>query len=379
MKDEERDIVGNRVRIYRRGINGTYCADFWNEEQHCRVSLKTKNHKVAVDRALDIAHSLKEGTFQRKKRETPMGDAIDMYLGFLTTEGRAKGTLVRYRGELRTFLEFCEQRRIKRLSAVTPAILDAFRAERRNTRLLPTVNHETLVVKGLFRWCRSRQLITLNPLVDYRVVKAVPKKRSAPTLEEVQAILANSPSWLRPILATLAFCGLRIGELQHLLVGDVDGSNNWIYVESREGAETKTRRARKVPIHPLLQQLLTKESHRRGPWFFCAAPSTKFPQGDHWISPKKINDAFLRIAESLGLPVGRKRNGYTVHSLRHFFETIAVNSRIPQRVIDTWMGHQSDRSMGAVYYTLTDAESQNFMNEIPFSLGTDAGERGQED
>jgi len=39
---------------------------------------------------------------------------------------------------------------------------------------------------------------------------------------------------------------------------------------------------------------------------------------------------------------------------------------------------QSDRSMGAVYYTLTDAESQRFMNEVPFSLDTDAGEDGHE-
>jgi len=38
------------------------------------------------------------------------------------------------------------------------------------------------------------------------------------------------------------------------------------------------------------------------------------------------------------------------------------------------MGHQSDRSMGNVYYTLTDAESQRFMNKVPFSLGERAGE-----
>ena len=167
---------------------------------------------------------------------------------------------------------------------------------------------------------------------------------------------------------------MRIGELQHLLVNDVDLGGNWIHVESREGTETKTRRARKVPIHPTLRQILTEDGCRRGPWYFTAEPSSKFPAGDHWISPKRINDAFLRIAEGLGLSVGRKSNGYTVHSLRHCFETVAVNGRIPQRVVDLWMGHQSDRSMGAVYYTLTDAESQRFMNEVPFSLGTEASE-----
>ena len=72
----------------------------------------------------------------------------------------------------------------------------------------------------------------------------------------------------------------------------------------------------------------------------------------------------------MGLPVGLKENGYTIHSLRHFFETFAVNSRIPQPVVDAWMGHQGVRSMGKVYYELADAESQRFMGEVPFSLGT---------
>jgi integrase len=264
------------------------------------------------------------------------------------------------------------------LSGVTVAIMDAFRAERRKIREMPTVNHETLVVKGFCRWCRSRQLITVNPLAEYRVAKSTPKKRVAPALDEVQAVLANSRPCLRRILAALAFTGMRIGELQHLLVRDVDLGKNWIYIESREGAETKTRRSRKIPIHPILRQLLVGNGDRRGPWFFCAAPSSKFPAGDHWISPKKINEAFLRVAERLGFPVGRRSNGYTVHSLRHFFETFAVNSRIPQRVVDTWMGHQSDRSMGAAYYTLTDADSQKFMREVPFTLDMDASESDQQ-
>jgi integrase len=373
-ENEERDIVGNRVKIYKRGAKGTYCADFWHEGKHCRVSLKTRNRKVAVDRAVDLAHSLKEGTFQPTNSETTLADARDLYLAFLTTEGRAKRTLIRYSGELRTFLEFCEQRRIKRLPAVTPSVMDAFRAERRKTRLLPTVNHETAVIKGFFGWCRSRKLAAVNPLAEYRIAKAIPKKRTAPTLEEVQAVLKKSPADLRRILATLAFTGMRIGELQHLLVNDIDLEENWIQIESREGAETKTRRTRKVPVHPILRDMLMQHHGRGGPWFFTAAASAKYPDGGHSISPKKINDTFVRIADRLGLPVGRKNNGYTVHSLRHFFETFTVNSRIPQRVVDSWMGHQSDRSMGAVYYTLTDADSQKFMNEVPFSLGTDAGE-----
>jgi integrase len=361
MTESESEFIGDHFRIYPRGRKKTYCADFWHDGKHCRLSLKTRNRKIALDRALKLAHSLQEGSFARPSREMKPADASRSYQEFLKTEGRAKRTLTRYAGELREFLCFCERRRVKRLSAITPAIMDGYRAERRQNRELTTVNHETIVV---------------NPLAGYRVGKAVAKKRPAATLLEVQRVLAQSPLWLRPILATLAFTGVRIGELQHLRVEDVDLVGLWVHVESREGAETKTRRSRKIPMHPTLQRLLAEHRRGRGPWFFTAGPSEQFPAGDHGIAPKKINDAFTRIAGRLGLVVGRKNNGYTIHSLRHFFETFAVNNRIPQRVVDLWMGHRSDRSMGAVYYTLTDAESQRFMNELPLVLQPELGDSG---
>ena len=66
----------------------------------------------------------------------------------------------------------------------------------------------------------------------------------------------------------------------------------------------------------------------------------------------------------MNLPAGLKEDGYTIHSLRHFFETYCVNAGIPQRVVDAWMGHSGDKSMSAVYYDLDDHESQRFMQKL---------------
>lgn len=92
---------------------------------------------------------------------------------------------------------------------------------------------------------------------------------------------------------------------------------------------------------------------------------------------KRLNERFVRAAAELGLPVGRE-GGYTLHSLRHSFETIAVNNGIPQRAIDTWLGHRSDRSMGSIYYGLRDEDSQAFMRRVPFGAGTPAADAGRE-
>ncbi len=83
------------------------------------------------------------------------------------------------------------------------------------------------------------------------------------------------------------------------------------------------------------------------------------------------------MAAELGMSVGRT-DGFVLHSLRGFFETFAVNSRTPQRVVDAWLGHTSDKSMAAVYYALRDEESQKFMAEVPFGDGLPAADAGRE-
>src|SRR5882724_2850999 len=96
MHKEDRDVVGNRVRIYRRGMKGTYCADFWDDGKHCRKSLKTRNRKVAVDRAVALANSMQEGTYQSRGPEVTIAAARGAFLAFVAIEGRALNTRTRY-------------------------------------------------------------------------------------------------------------------------------------------------------------------------------------------------------------------------------------------------------------------------------------------
>ncbi len=124
-----------------------------------------------------------------------------------------------------------------------------------------------------------------------------------------------------------------------------------------------------MPIHDRLPAVLESMPKAKRPWFFTAQPSNRYPQGGHWINPKRLNEDFLKLLKKLKLPAGRDERGFTIHSLRHFMETFCVNSGIPQRVIDAWLGHRSDRSMGSVYYRLSDSDSRAFMDKVPFGTG----------
>ena len=363
--------VGNKITIFPRGKKGIYTAEFFYDGEHRRKSLKTCNKKIAIDRATKLGNELLDGTYQKSDSEIRIEDAIERYTESLTTDGRARKTLVRYRGVLTKLMEFSEKKKKRLLRQITASLFDQFRAERSSKVSVRTLYHEGTICKTFLYWCVSRGLLKQNPLEKVKLNKPKPRLRPSPSLQDVQKILMDCTEGQKILYEALAYTGMRSGELRTLRKEDVDLKQNWIHVVSRDDAErTKTGESRKIPIHPELRTLLEKRSAAPGPWYFTAEPSNKFPAGDHWINPKKLNERFLGVAERVGLPIGRDALGYTLHSLRHFFETHCVNQGIPQRVIDTWMGHQSDRSMAAVYYHLSDEDSQAFIRQVDFTLAS---------
>lgn len=260
---------------------------------------------------------------------------------------------------------------------MTAGHFDEYRLERRLTRHPKTVYCESVVIMQMFKWAKLRRMLDDNPLFGIRLDKPKLEPKGGPSLEEVNAILTLASEPLRSQLSVLAFTGARAGELQRLHPADVDLIGGWIHIRSRIGAMTKTKESRKVPIHPRLRPVLERILEPRKPWLYTAAPSTKYPDGGNQINTKRMNDQFARVVGRLGLPVGREA-GYVIHSLRHFFETFCVHAGVPQRVIDTWLGHRGDKSMAAVYYRLRDEESLAFMSRVPFGMGAPVAETGEE-
>jgi integrase len=370
--------IGDRVSIYPRGKLGTYCADFWHENKHKRISLKTRNRRVAEQRALALANDLLQGSFKAPPPSITIREAVENYLQYLATEGRARKTLVRYRGELYALRDFCESHHVTRLSQINISLFDRYRAYRKDTPLGPrSMFHEGVVIKQWLKWCTQRKWLVEHPLSDYKLSKPRLERRGGPSWEQVEIILATAAEPLRTYLAVLAFTGMRSGEMQRLKPEHIDLKNNWIHIFSLSGAETKTRVSRKVPIHDRLRPFLTEVPTGDREWFFTAPPSAKYPHGDNWLNTKLINESFLELLRKLGISAGLKSGGFTLHSMRHFFETFCTNEGIPQRVVDAWLGHLGDQSMASVYYKLSDDDSQAFMKRVPFGTGEPAADAGK--
>ena len=372
--NNERIRVGDRVTIYPRGKNKIWCADFWYDGKHRRLSLETRNKKVATQRAVKIDGDLASGKYSAPAPPTKIETAIDKYISYLKSEGRARKTIVRYQGELDTFCDFCEGQHVLRLGQITMLLFDEYRADRREIHAERTVFHESVVVKQFIKWCKQRRMLSNNPLEDYRLEKPKQHSKGGPSLDQVNQILSMAKEPRRTQYAVLAFTGMRSGELQHLQRDDLDLDANWLHIVSRPGAETKTRESWRVPIHARLRSLLERMPKTKHTWLFVASPSNRYPAGGHWINPKRLNEDFLKLLAVLNIPAGRRNGGFTVHSLRHFFKTHCIHAGVPKPVADTWQGHKIDMSVGAQYYKLSDLDSQRFMKLVSFDTSESAAD-----
>ena len=363
-----------------RGRAGSYTADFHYQGEHQRRSLKTSNLKVARQRAIELERQILDGMLEQPKSqgiEPPESicSAIGEFLDYLETEERRPKTIQKYRSILENFASFADLRGCGLPAEIDMRLFDQFRAFRKPLIGRKSMHHEGVLLKGFLEWCRQRKLVQENPLRDTKFKRPAPPRRGGPNLEQINAILGLSDQRRRPIVA---FTGMRSGECRHLQPQDIEFRGNWIRIESREGYETKTSESRKVPIHPRLRQHLTGLAKRERPWFFTSPATPNYPNGDHFLNTKKLNEYFLELLKQLDIPAGRD-SGFTLHSLRHSFKTICINAGIPREVVDAWQGHSPDRSAGSAYYRLSDKESQRFMLMVPFGTGEPTADVGDKE
>jgi integrase len=368
----------NNLRARPEGKKGVYVAHYRVNGQHAMRSLGTKRLERARMVAIELDRSLEAGEYSPRPANHELGEAITMFLAAKEIDGLAPKSSRKYTTELRNLESFALENSVRTVRQVDESFLAKYRHHRAKNNLLQqhralhpkTAYTATMIVVSFLRWTVRRKMIPANPLQDVKISKPPFQRKYAPSLAVINTILEKASEPTKTILSVLAFTGMRSGELQALTIGDVDLSAGWLRVQTFKTKLTRIRPIRKVPIHPrlkpiLLSHLKVRKGHPSEP-LFVAKPSKKYPEGQHVINTKKLNDHLKRVARSVSVLVGRMDDGIVIHSFRHGFETIAVNSNIPQRVIDTWLGHTGDRSMGSVYYRLDETDSLTFMAKVGF-------------
>lgn len=379
-----RILIGHRVVIYPRGKRGVYHADFHYAGQHRRRSLKTTRRKTAMQRAVSLAARVEEGTLGVRPADSParfdrttLEQAKTEFIDFHLADGRRQSTVKRYRGILKQLIDFCSSKGVARVDQVVLRLIDAYRTDRRTKISEESLHVESNLVRQFFTWCADRRMTPENPLATQKFQRPKLKKvASTLTLAQVNAVLEQAPVRLRPILATLAFTGMRSGECRNLLVEDLDWEGRWLHVISRPGAPTKSGLSRKVPIHPRLAGILRKLPRKLGGRLFTATLTGGRLSEERPLDAAALNGELAKILKSLGIPAGRKEGGYTLHFFRHFFKSICVSAGVPREYVDDWQGHAHVARPSDLYFHTFDDESQRLIRLANFD-DPPAAEAGQ--
>jgi integrase len=140
----------------------------------------------------------------------------------------------------------------------------------------------------------------------------------------------------------VAYTGARRSEMLRAFVTDIDLQNQTVLLRERKRAKGRAT-TRRVPLAPQLVDVLKAwlAIHPGGQHLFAQATvvarSKSTRKAATPITPDEAHDHLKRALADTKWNVMR---GY--HVFRHSFISLAASRGIDQRLIDEWVGHQTD-------------------------------------
>jgi integrase/recombinase XerD len=201
--------------------------------------------------------------------------------------------------------------------------------------LLDLIEHKKVAHSTYTQALAALKFLYGVTLQDEQKVEHIPgprRQRKLPVVlspAEVDQFFAAVPRLkYRAILMTAYAAGLRVSEVTHLQVGDIDSQRMVIVVRQGKG-----RKDRHVMLSPRLLTLLRaywRAARPGGPWLFPGRDPGR-P-----ISVKAVQNACQKARRASGL--GKH---ITVHTLRHSFATHLLEAGADLRTIQVLLGHRS--------------------------------------
>jgi integrase len=269
----------------------------------------------------------------------------------------------------------------QRLTAITPAAVEAYRIWRRSSPsrfgrpvLAGTVNREIAVLRTMWNVARKGILLLKggmpreNPVSEVVFEPPHDVRDRIFSAGEVARLLDIAPEWIRPIILLAHQAGMRRGEIVSLRWEQVDVKRGVIRLRS---GDTKTAEGRVIPLPPPLKSLLATLPRGLGQTAVFLNPATGRP-----YTPGRVSMAFQRTCRRAGLTNVR------FHDLRHTFVTNARRAKIDYLRIMAITGHKTLRVFQR-YNLIGEGDLQDAMatlqtylahHELDTSMDTSASE-----
>jgi integrase len=158
----------------------------------------------------------------------------------------------------------------------------------------------------------------------------------------------------------MLYAGFRRGEALALYQSDIDLKNRKIYITKtindfgKIGTPKTEASVRDVPIFETLYPYISHHKKRLNIRLFD-------------FSEYVLNQSFWDILRACKL----YKQGFTTHSLRHIFVTRCIESNVPVKVVQKWVGHTTATMTMNVYAHVNNDFEKKAINDYNLQLKND--------
>ena len=278
-----------------------------------------------------------------------MLNAIHDYISYLhNVKQVAYNTEISYERDLKKASEYLQDLGIREPEKVTAQDLQHYieylQSEKKSAA---TISRNMAALRSFFQYLKETNVISTDPSADLKPPKVEKKAPNILSLEEIDRLLDQPDSHSfkgirdRAMLELLYATGIRVSELIHLKVSDLDIVRG--YIVCREGAKERfipfgesTRSALRLYLDHARSVLLGGKSSE---YLFTNCTGGTMSRQGFW----KVLKGY---ASSAGISVD-----ITPHSLRHSFAAHLLQNGADLKSVQTMLGH-SDISTTAMYRNL---------------------------
>jgi site-specific recombinase XerD len=347
--------IGRRVQ-YRDGVaapSPKYAAEYRDATgRQVTESLKTRSRLEARKKALAIHARLQAGEARVVDARVSVDELVDDYFAMVKAKGAAPKTVSKYDADLGKLKAFAAEKKIALAAGFTRDQFYRFREWLVAKGYAgKTVYGVLTVTKQVFKWAWQEKRLRDYALATASLGKAKAKPQACFTTAQVESLIDATTGIERAAIATLAYAGLRIGELVQMEWSDVvklSETGGTLHIR-RGGSNgtTKDKDERFVPIHPRVRSLLLALDR---------STATVFPG----ITERRFLKRVKALCVTLKFPNAK---AFKLHSFRHHFASLCANHRVAERKALAWLGH-SDSDILKLHYHLSDAESAAAMESL---------------
>lgn len=364
--------------LYRNQSSGIYYALFKRDGKQIRRSLKTTDKDLARRKLSDLREQVQRLTvddakslrFAEYKVDEKTGEATDELIGGLAkrwfdiaTAGLKPSSRER---RLVAIKSVAPHFRTLTVRGITLRQVEHWYSKRSAERAAQTVNIEVETLRGILDYACKHGLLLENPASGLKRLRLTSKAILCPTREQFKAILDSMRSSKgkrdaaesADMVEFLGYSGWRVGEARNLRWQHVNFELGHITIVGDEHTGTKNRKAKTVPMSVPLVRLLQRLRNQ--------SQQPVQPAGRVFAveNPRK---AIGTACKALGHP------SFTVHALRHFFITNAIEAGLDFRAVAGLVNHSDGGALLARRYAhLRDTHLTASVKKLTF----DASEEG---